>query len=198
VIIFLLDLSSGSRQVRAIMNIEYDLTLPCHELIRLPNVTTSRTRRKHQAWAPLVLSSSNPSRLSTPSPARDVLSTSYLLQSHQTTNPTAKVTIRSKTIESSLLCSLADLYPSHQSVTMRLLVEALGIDALCQFFLFLIKICVFFGHCLNLYTVRSQFPSLPALTKRNYISTTYPYSRASFQVPLRTSPEELPSYRPSN
>lgn len=74
---------------------EYDLALP--ELIPLsPNVTISRTRQQHissenstpprptrcpmqyhsvpdHAWAASVLSSPNPSRLSTPSPARDVL-----------------------------------------------------------------------------------------------------------------------------
>jgi len=77
-----------------IVNIEYDLALPCYELIPLPNVTTSR-RRKHvssekstprqptrgptqyhsvpeQARAPSVLSPPIPSRHSTPSPARDM------------------------------------------------------------------------------------------------------------------------------
>jgi hypothetical protein len=34
--------------------------------------------------------------------------------------------------------------------------------------------------------------------KRNCISTIHPYSRASFQVPLRITPGEPPIYRPSN
>ena len=38
---------------------------------------------------------------------------------------------------------LADLYPSDQSVTMRLLVEVLGINALQDFFL---SRCLFFGY----------------------------------------------------